>query len=459
MEHGWSAIALAALVVGLAVAGPTAQAAYNPFRVEAVAPSMVYPGQTVSMFFVVTYNGSTVADTNLVLLTAYVRSPQGSNVSTYSLPAPRPVGPGEFGVTWTVPAALPIGSVFWVEAEGEYLGFNYTGIAGVTVVQQSVLFPQQTNVSTPGGQVPPAVALPAFVITIAVTAALVFVVAKLRGKKERRIEPLIEEAAPFMVHAAELIHRFLVSLAATFVFFAFFFLFRPVWFRAGPLYLFYPYPDLFSSFSAQAFTSLREHILPPALQLININSFDTFMASIYMALALALIFAMPVWVYEMAGFVSPALKPEEKRLIRYVTVPATLLFAAGVAFAYEIILPVLFHFLYLFTVGISVLPTLSVKTFASTVFVYMLAFGLAFQLPIIVVGLSYLGVVSPVEWLKQWRFAVVGAFFIALLISPGASGGIMEITIGLTLSGLYVVGALVAMYLLRAKRPAVEDAG
>jgi len=59
-------------------------------------------------------------------------------------------------------------------------------------------------------------------------------------------------------------------------------------------------------------------------------------------------------------------------------------------------------------------------------------------------GLSYIGAVNYSTWMKNWRYAIVVAFFIALLISPRATAGLMETTIGLTLSALCFVGALLS---------------
>ncbi|MEM3812153.1 MAG: twin-arginine translocase subunit TatC, partial [Thermoplasmata archaeon] len=68
----------------------------------------------------------------------------------------------------------------------------------------------------------------------------------------------------------------------------------------------------------------------------------------------------------------------------------------------------------------------------------------SFEMPVIIVFLSYIGLVSPQTWLKNWKYAVVVSFFIALLVSPGATGGIIETMIGLILSGLYIAGALIS---------------
>jgi sec-independent protein translocase protein TatC len=252
---------------------------------------------------------------------------------------------------------------------------------------------------------------------------------------------------PFFSHLSELLHRIKVAAVVTIAFFAFFFLFEPKTFTAGGIQLIYPYPSLFTSFSTEFFNLMRSQLLPPQMILININSFDAFTASVYTAAALALIPSMPVWVYEIGAFVGPALTDKEKRVIQYLLLPAGALFAAGVVFAYWVVLPVLFRFLYYFIVGFNALPTISIMSFITMALAYMLAMGLAFELPVVMVGLTYVGVVHYGAWFRYWRYAVVGAFFVSLLISPpGATGGIIEISIGLLLSALYLVGGVVARF-------------
>ena len=267
-----------------------------------------------------------------------------------------------------------------------------------------------------------------------------------------------QKELPILGHVAELIRRFLVSLAAFFGFFIFFFIFKPVWITVGSFRIFYPYPDLFQSFTTEFFNYARQQLLPPQMLLINLSAFDTFVAILYTSMALAAIFSSPIWFYETASFLGPALKQREKRLLQLILAPASLLFLAGGLFAYKIVLPVIFKFLYVFTLSTGVQPTLGVGTFVSTVIAYIIALGLSFEIPIIMVAVSYVGLVSYDTWLRNWRYAIVGSFIMAMLISPGATGGIIETTIGLTLTSLYFGGAIASRTLaLRKMKPKVPE--
>jgi sec-independent protein translocase protein TatC len=251
-----------------------------------------------------------------------------------------------------------------------------------------------------------------------------------------------EEKKPSILqHVSELISRIKVAGIITFSFFAFFFLFEPRFYYG----LVYPYPSLFSNFGSSFFTMLKEHILPQQMLLININPFDSLTADVYSCLVLALICSMPVWVYEIHSYVAPALLPTEKRLIKLFTIPSALLFAGGVFFAYYFVLPFLFRFMLYFALAFHVLPTISVISFIMMIFAYMIGIGLSFEMPMVMVALSYVHMVSWRTWLQYWRYAVVVSFFIALIISPpGATGGIVEISLGLLLSAMFFAGVLVS---------------
>lgn len=261
---------------------------------------------------------------------------------------------------------------------------------------------------------------------------------------------------PFFRYLSELVRRLILSLVVFFAFFVFFFAFKPLWINLGGLSIFIPVPSLFQSFSTDAFSLMRNYILPQQMILINVNTFDTFLSIAYIAMALASICALPYWIYQASAFLGPGLKPSERRAIKIVLAPATVLFVAGAFFAYNIVLPFLFRFLYLFSISTGVEPTISVSTFVTITLAYILAMGLAFETPVIMVGLTYAGIVSSSTWMKYWRFAVLVAFIIALIISPGTTGGIMEITIGLLLSSLYFIGALLARA-IKVRRVSVEE--
>jgi len=156
--------------------------------------------------------------------------------------------------------------------------------------------------------------------------------------------------------------------------------------------------------------------------------------------------------WELWEFVAPGLYSHEKRIIKYIMAPAFALFAAGSAFAYFIIVPFMMRFIVLYTQVLGVEQTLSLKSFINTVVSLMLVSGLAFEYPLTMSMLTYVRVIAARTWKSGWRWGVLGAFVIAWMISPGTTGGVIETTIGLILSGLYFVGVATSYAIERRRK-------
>ncbi len=182
------------------------------------------------------------------------------------------------------------------------------------------------------------------------------------------------------------------------------------------------------------------------MHVINVNAFDAVGASVMTSLLIALFITMPFIIYEAFMFSAPALKRSERKALKIFVIPAFVMFVLGVVFSFFVFLPLVFGIFYNFMVGMHIEPYLGVRSFINTVFAFMLAFGISFELPVFMAGTSYAGVVDSRVYFDNWRYAVVGAFFIALLISPGATGGLIELGLGLLLSGLYAIGLVAAKF-------------
>ena len=211
-----------------------------------------------------------------------------------------------------------------------------------------------------------------------------------------------------------------------------------------------PYPSIYSSISDYVIKSFIYNELPKGMILINVNTFDPLFASFYVSFFLSLFVAVPVAIYEMWAFVAPGLYKHEKKLIKLAVLPAAALFAAGASFAYFIIVPFMLKFVLMYAKILGIMPTLSVRAFINTVISLMMATGIAFEYPMAMTVLTFMGIVSAKSWKSGWRWGIIGAFIIAWIISPGTTGGIIETTIGLMLSGLYFVG-LAAAYAIEKR--------
>jgi sec-independent protein translocase protein TatC len=145
---------------------------------------------------------------------------------------------------------------------------------------------------------------------------------------------------------------------------------------------------------------------------------DPFSIALTTALIVGTIIALPVIIYQVWGFLSPALYRHEKRVVIPLLVGAVALFAGGAAMAYLVILPLTLRFLLSFQAG-SLAPMITAADYFGFATTMALALGALFELPILIVGLTALGFVRP--WmLTRWRkHALVLCWVVAAVISPG----------------------------------------
>jgi len=195
----------------------------------------------------------------------------------------------------------------------------------------------------------------------------------------------------------------------------------------------------------QFFLWLKGYLVPDSVNGLRVNftfkqPWDGIVVQIKAAFFLALLFASPLIAYEFGRFIGPALKPSEKRLVIRVTVPILVLFLSGVLLCFVVVLPFTFNLLYTVqtTLGANVL-LLFADDFISFVLLFMLAFGLAFQLPVVMYGLSYVGIVSANFWKKYWRFATIAIFVFGAVITPDGSGVTMML-VSIPMLVLYALG-------------------
>ena len=168
--------------------------------------------------------------------------------------------------------------------------------------------------------------------------------------------------------------------------------------------------------------SLLQRPLEPYLhgqKLVYTHPSDPFKIVLNASLSLGMIFALPVIGYQIWAFLAPALYAHEKRVLIPVLIGATLLFCAGVALSFFIILPLTLGFLLNFQ-SASLQPMLTAGDYFSFAISMSLAFGAVFELPILILGLTAFGIVTPAFLAKYRRHALVLCVVTAAFITPGA---------------------------------------
>ena len=188
--------------------------------------------------------------------------------------------------------------------------------------------------------------------------------------------------------------------------------------------------------------------LPSGGQLIAVEVASPFFAPIKLAFFVAVVVAMPWLLYQLWAFVAPGLYQRERRLAMPLLASALVLFYAGCAFAYFLVLPAVFGFLASVTpAGVAMMT--DINAYLDFVLVIFLAFGASFELPVALVILVLLGWVTPKQ-LREWRgYAIVGIFVVAAVITP--PDVISQLLLAIPMVVLYEAGILAASAL--ARRP------
>ncbi|HLF17076.1 MAG TPA: twin-arginine translocase subunit TatC, partial [Candidatus Thermoplasmatota archaeon] len=179
-----------------------------------------------------------------------------------------------------------------------------------------------------------------------------------------------------------------------------------------------PRPALYDPMAAQAYHAVANDLVPPGVQLIATRPVDAFMAEVWMALAIGFAFALPVILVQLGAFVAPALRPRERRMVWRAVAPSVALFFGGAAFAYFLVLPATLRALYAFTGPIGAIPYLQVSELPTFALGFLLAFGIGFQLPIVLYLLARIGLMTARGGLRRWRVAVLVIVVLSAFLTP-----------------------------------------
>ena len=212
--------------------------------------------------------------------------------------------------------------------------------------------------------------------------------------------------------------------------------------QVGQVTLYYPAPEPLNNIAAQIIKHMNENLIPQEVQLIQTAPGQAFFAQLYVAAIVGIILGMPIVVKELVGFIKPALKENEIHISRTITIPAIGLFAAGCVFSYNLVIPYVLEFLYRYGESAGVIEFLNVMDFVSFVLQFLLAFGLSFQLPLVMYAVSVSGMVDADFWRKNIRYAIVIIVIFGALITPDGTGISMTL-IAAPMIGLYAAGMII----------------
>jgi len=200
-------------------------------------------------------------------------------------------------------------------------------------------------------------------------------------------------------------------------------------------------------FLAEPTLTILLNALPEGSDVIQTRVLQGLGVQIRLALFIGLALAMPVILYELWAFVTPGLTRRERRVVWPLLLVAVLFFALGIGLGY-LIIPNALEFLLDFSIP-GVAPMLDVGEYVGFVTTLMIAFGLAFQFPIVLIMLNRIGILTYAFLAARRRFVVIIIVLVAIVITPGGdpiSSGILS----LIMYGLFE-GALQVMRMGRRR--------
>ena len=196
--------------------------------------------------------------------------------------------------------------------------------------------------------------------------------------------------------------------------------------------------------------------LPAGTTLIATNVISPFLVPLKITLLAAFLLALPVVLYQAWAFVAPGLYSHEKRLVLPLVISSTLLFFVGVAFCYFFVFGQVFRFIQSFAPK-SITAAPDIEAYLGFVMTMFIAFGAAFEVPVVVVVLARLGMVS-IERLRSFRaYFIVLAFVVAAVITP--PDVVSQLALALPMCLLYEAGIWAAQLFIRHTQAPPDDAG
>jgi len=195
--------------------------------------------------------------------------------------------------------------------------------------------------------------------------------------------------------------------------------------------------------------------MPQGASMIATDIASPFMTPIKLVFVVALVVAAPWVLYQIWAFIAPGLYRHERKLVVPLLVSSTVLFYAGMAFAYFVVFPTVFEF-FIATAPPGVTVMTDIKSYLDFVFGMFIAFGIAFEVPVAVVLLARIGILNPFTLADKRPYVLLGIFIVAAILTP--PDVFSQTFLALPMYVLFEVGLLFArrVYRPRDEAPAPD---
>ena len=198
-------------------------------------------------------------------------------------------------------------------------------------------------------------------------------------------------------------------------------------------------PDIFHLFAQPLLQAL-----PAGGKMIVTDVTGSFFVPMKVTMLVAFLIALPVVMYQLWAFIAPGLYMHERKLILPLVVSSYSLFIFGMAFAYFLVFPTVFNFMASYNAPLGAEMSTDIDNYLSFAMTTFLAFGITFEVPVVVVVLVRMGIVTLAK-LKEIRpYVIVGAFVISAVVTPPDVLSQLLLAVPMTL--LYELGLLIARF-------------
>ncbi len=195
--------------------------------------------------------------------------------------------------------------------------------------------------------------------------------------------------------------------------------------------------------------------MPQGSSMIAIEVASPFLAPFKFTLVLAVFIAMPVILYQIWAFVAPGLYRHEQRLVLPLLVSSSVLFYAGMAFAFFVVFPMVFGF-FTSTAPHGVAVMTDINKYLDFVLTMFFAFGVAFEIPIATVILVWIGAITPKKLSEMRPYVIVGVFVAAAVLTP--PDVVTQTMLAVPMWLLFEAGVYISRMVQRRHQTAAEGA-
>ena len=210
------------------------------------------------------------------------------------------------------------------------------------------------------------------------------------------------------------------------------------------------------SYSERVVTLLTDIGVQYGYEFVYIRPQELLLVYFSISLIGALVIALPVIAYEIFAFCGPGLKKREKAFLLLAMIFGTIFFGLGVLFVYKIMMPFMLRFLISFSHQVIVSASISIQEYMTFMMSVFLIFGVIFELPVLSVILTGLGLIKPVWLIKARKVMIVVIFFMAAIFTPPDI--VSQIMVAIPIILLYELSIILSRICYRFRRKEKEKA-